>query len=108
MSKRIMFVGPSGIGKTTLAKYPNKIIMSAGEHGAYYHDGNTIVNLEARKIEVVDTTGAGDSFNAAFAVAVLEGKEIKEAIAYANGIAAITTTVKGAQGADADRYKENV
>lgn len=94
--------------KTTLAKYPNKIIMSAGEHGAYYHDGNTIVNLEARKIEVVDTTGAGDSFNAAFAVAVLEGKEIKEAIAYANGIAAITTTVKGAQGADADRYKENV
>lgn len=94
--------------KTTLAKYPNKIIMSAGEHGAYYHDGNNIVNLEARNIKVVDTTGAGDAFNGAFAVAILQGKELKDAVDYANGIAAITTTVKGAQGADADRYKENV
>lgn len=94
--------------ETTLAKYPNKIIMSAGEHGAYYHDGNGIVNLEARKIQVVDTTGAGDAFNGAFAVAILQGKELKDAIAFANGIAAITTTVKGAQGADADKYKENV
>ena len=82
--------------------------MSAGEHGAYYHDGNEIVNLEARKIQVVDTTGAGDAFNGAFAVAILQGKELKEAVAYANGIAAITTTVKGAQGADADKYKKNV
>lgn len=94
--------------KAALAKYPNKIIMSAGDKGAYYHDGDDIVNCEARKIEVVDTTGAGDAFNGAFAVAILEGKELNEAIAFANGIAAITTTVKGAQGADADRYKEKV
>lgn len=93
---------------TILAKYPNKIIMSAGEHGAYFHDGTTLVNCKARDVEVVDTTGAGDAFNGAFAVAVLAGKGLKDAVDYANGIAAITTTVKGAQGADTDRYKRSI
>lgn len=92
--------------ETVLEKYPNKIIMSAGEHGAYFHDGEKLVNCKARKIQVVDTTGAGDAFNGAFAYAILDGMQLKEAVEYANGIAAITTTVKGAQSADADRYKD--
>lgn len=94
--------------KTILAKYPNKMIMSAGEHGAYYHDGTKLVNCKARTVEVVDTTGAGDAFNGALAVALLEGKKLEDAVNFANGIAAITTTVKGAQGAHADRYKESI
>lgn len=94
--------------KTILARYPNKIIMSAGENGAYFHNGTELVNCKARDVEVVDTTGAGDAFNGALAVSVLAGKDLKSAVDYANGIAAITTTVKGAQGADADRYKRSI
>lgn len=89
-----------------LERYPNKIIMSAGKNGAYYHDGNNLVHCKARTVSVVDTTGAGDAFNGAIAYAVLAGKTLQEAVEYANGIAAITTTVKGAQGASADRYKQ--
>lgn len=94
--------------KTILARYPNKIIMSAGENGAYFHDGTELVNCKARNVKVVDTTGAGDAFNGALAVSVLAGKDLRSAVDYANGIAAITTTVKGAQGADADRYKRSI
>lgn len=89
-----------------LARYPNKIIMSAGKDGAYYHDGTKLVHCKARTISVVDTTGAGDAFNGALAYAVLGGQTLEEAVDYANGIAAITTTVKGAQGANAIDYKK--
>lgn len=89
--------------EAVLQKYPNKIIMSAGKDGAYYHDGNRLMHCKARTVSVVDTTGAGDAFNGALAFAVLEGKPLEDAVDYANGIAAITTTVKGAQGVKAYR-----
>lgn len=38
-------------------------------------------------VEAVDTTGAGDSFNAGFIAASLEGKDVFEACAYANAVA---------------------
>lgn len=87
-----------------LKAYPNKIIMTAGSKGAYYHDGESLVNIAANKVEVLDTTGAGDSFNSALAIGILEGKNLSDAIKYANCIAGITTTVRGAQGASSDKY----
>lgn len=91
-----------------LEQYPNKIIMSAGKRGAYYHDGTQLVHCKARTVSVVDTTGAGDAFNGAVAYALLGQRSLRECVEFANGIAAITTTVKGAQGASADRYTQNI
>ena len=45
--------------------------------------------------KVVDTTGAGDAFNAGLAVALIEGKIIKEAIKFANAVAGLSATKIG-------------
>ena len=45
--------------------------------------------------KVVDTTGAGDAFNAGLAVALTEGKIIKEAIKFANAVGGLSSTKIG-------------
>lgn len=49
------------------------------------------------KVEVVDTTGAGDSFAAGLGVALAEGKPVNHAIAFANACGALACTKFGAQ-----------
>ena len=83
--------------ETVLKKYPNKIIVTAGSKGVYFHDGNELWNIKANKVEVVDTTGAGDAFNGAFAYAITDGKCIKEAIEFGNKIAGYAIGKLGAQ-----------
>lgn len=51
------------------------------------------------KVDAVDTTAAGDSFNAGFAVGLAEGMPIVDAIRLANAVGAISTTKAGAQAA---------
>lgn len=51
----------------------------------------------AFKVEVVDTTAAGDAFTGALACAIAEGKELPEAVLFANAAAALATTREGAQ-----------
>ena len=51
----------------------------------------------ARKVTAVDTTAAGDSFTAAFALALSEGKSCSEAIRFGQKVSAIAVTRKGAQ-----------
>lgn len=76
----------------------NHVIMTYGKKGAVY--GNQNKGLEYFKsydVEVVDTTGAGDTFNGALAVSIARGKAINEAIDFANRAAALSTTKVGAQ-----------
>jgi ribokinase len=49
------------------------------------------------RVEAVDTTAAGDAFNAGFAVSLLSGKRPLEAARFAAAVAAISVTRKGAQ-----------
>ncbi|MCL5039677.1 MAG: ribokinase [Firmicutes bacterium] len=48
-------------------------------------------------VKAVDTTAAGDAFNAALAVALAEGRSLPEAVAFANAAGALATTIPGAQ-----------
>ena len=72
-------------------------IITLGENGVVYGDGEEILHIPARKVDVVDTTAAGDSFIAAFAVAIVEGKTMTEAVCFASAVASITVTRMGAQ-----------
>lgn len=83
---------------TALKDYPNKLLITEGKNGVRYHDGDNEVLVPAFPVEAVDTTGAGDTFNAAFAVAIAEGKTIKDSIRFANRAASLSVTKFGAQG----------
>ena len=54
------------------------------------------VDVLKLKDEVIDTTGAGDAFNGAFAVALSNELKYKDALIFANKVAAISTTRLGA------------
>ncbi|MGD7009715.1 ribokinase [Metabacillus sp. 84] len=77
---------------------PNKLIITEGKNGVRYHDGKEIRSIPPFPVEALDTTGAGDTFNAAFAVACSEGKNLAESIRFANRAASISVTKIGAQG----------
>ena len=47
------------------------------------------------KVEAVDTTGAGDAFNGGLLAALAEGKDIWEAVRFANGLAALSVQKLG-------------
>lgn len=80
-----------------LQEYPKKLIVTQGDKGVVYHNGEASVHIPSFKVHVVDTTGAGDTFNGAFALAIVKGLELNDAIQFANKAAAISVTKFGAQ-----------
>lgn len=80
-----------------LEKYPEKLIITEGDKGVKYHNGCEIIYVPSFKVEAVDTTGAGDTFNGALATALINGYNLKDAILFANKAAAISVTKFGAQ-----------
>jgi len=82
-----------------LKAYPEKLIITQGEKGviAALKTGE-ILRVPARKAKVMDTTGAGDTLNGAFAVRISKGDELSDALKYANVAASLSTEKFGAQG----------
>lgn len=78
-------------------KYPNKLIITLGGEGAIFKDNEGIKRIPVREVDVVDTTGAGDTFNGALAMSLLEGNTLAEAVRFATVAATIKTTKRGAQ-----------
>ncbi|EFN51579.1 hypothetical protein CHLNCDRAFT_140074 [Chlorella variabilis] len=74
------------------------VLVKLGSRGSLLVDADgSTWRQEARRVEkVVDTTGAGDCFTAAFAVAVLEGRPYREAMRFASVAAALCIQVAGA------------
>ncbi|MDN4635889.1 MULTISPECIES: ribokinase [unclassified Bacillus (in: firmicutes)] len=81
-----------------LRQYPNKLLITEGKNGVRYFDGSKEVLVPGYPVKAVDTTGAGDTFNGALAVALTEGKSLYDALAFANLAASISVTKFGAQG----------
>ena len=83
-------------------KYANQILdlgiknvlITLGEKGVYFanKDSNHFEPSLDLQNKVVDTSGAGDAFNGAFATALCEGQSVNEAIKFANCYAGISTT----------------
>jgi len=73
------------------------VIITLGEKGAYFANANETFSSPIANLSnpVVDTTGAGDAFNAGFAVALTENKSIKDAISFASATAGLSTTKIG-------------
>jgi ribokinase len=92
----VLFNGRSE--QEALHAFPNKLFITKGKNGVCYHDGSEVKQISSYPVNAVDTTGAGDTFNAAFAVALAEKKEIEEALLFANRAASLSVMKFGAQG----------
>jgi len=73
------------------------VIITLGEAGAYLKSGEVSELMPTIKVNAVDTTAAGDVFNGALAVALAEERDLKDAVAFANKVAAVSVTRLGAQ-----------
>ena len=71
------------------------VVITMGSKGAYC--GNCRKVYPCRKVKAVDCVAAGDTFNGAFAVALAEGLDCADAIAFAQKASAISVTRPGAQ-----------
>jgi ribokinase len=82
-----------------LARGVDNVVMTLGREGAMLATRHETVHIEGVDVQAIDTTGAGDAFCGALAVAIAIGKDLREAVTYANVVGALTTTKIGAQNA---------
>ncbi|MEW5983675.1 MAG: PfkB family carbohydrate kinase [Acidobacteriota bacterium] len=72
------------------------VIVTLGRRGAIALNEGAIVSSPSFHVRAADTTGAGDVFRGAFIVACLGGRELHDALRFANAAAAVACTRVGA------------
>ena len=65
-----------------------RVVVTLGSQGCHVADGSESLNVPGHAVHAIDATGAGDAFNGALAVALVEGRPLAEAAAWANRAAA--------------------
>jgi ribokinase/sulfofructose kinase len=98
--------------QSLLAFGPHTVMVTRGEAGSLAVTRGEVAEHPGYRVAVVDTTGAGDTFNAAFLAATLQGKPLEERLQFANAAAAISVTALGARGwlpttSDIETFLEN-
>lgn len=93
------------IARGLVALGPKAVVLKLGQAGCYHFDGRTGLFSPGFQVEVIDTTAAGDTFNAALAVALAEGQVWEAALRFANAAAALSVTRLGAQSSAPTRVE---
>jgi ribokinase len=73
------------------------VIITLGARGAYVSSDSVSGRVPGFRVKAIDTTGAGDVFNGALAVALAEKLDLRQAVRFANAAAARSVTRRGAQ-----------
>jgi ribokinase len=76
---------------------PDSVVVTLGGQGAVVVTPDRTVELPALRVDVVDTTAAGDAFCGALAEAVAHGRDLEAASEWAVAAAAVSVTKMGAQ-----------
>ena len=76
-----------------------RVVAKLGKRGNLYVDRGKSVFSPGFTVKAIDTTAAGDSFNAGLAYAVSRGMGLEEGLRLANAVGALSTTAMGAQAA---------
>lgn len=77
------------IAEQLLARGARAVVMTLGEDGAEVFTAAGSTRVPAHRVDVVDSNGAGDSFNAGLSVALGEGRDLAEAAAFAGAVAGL-------------------
>jgi len=73
------------------------VVVKLGDQGCIAYRAGESFHVPAFPVDAVDTTAAGDVFNAGLAIALAEGSPFPHALRFANAAAAISVTRPGAQ-----------
>lgn len=77
---------------------PKQVVTTLGGDGAVYKSSDhEMATVKAHRVPVVDTTGAGDAFNAGLAYALATGQDLHQAVSFASKVSALAVTKFGAQ-----------
>ena len=74
------------------------VVVKAGRHGCFLARDGSVLQVPGFPVTPVDTTAAGDSFNAGLATALARGHRLEDALLRANAAGALSTLAPGAQG----------
>ena len=75
----------------------DNVVITMGKHGAMLISSDTCELIPGFEVKAVDATAAGDAFTGGLAYATATGKKLKDAVMFANAVAALTVTKMGAQ-----------
>ena len=73
------------------------VVITLGSKGLFFKNRSEEIWMNAFRVNVIDTTAAGDAFLGALASGLSENKPIREVLRFANGAGALATTKLGAQ-----------
>jgi sugar/nucleoside kinase (ribokinase family) len=74
------------------------VVIKVGPDGSYAFQDGKLVHDPAIPVEPLDTTGAGDCYNAGFLKAWLDGKPIEECLRWGNIVGGLSTLARGGTG----------
>jgi len=86
---------PTGACDKLLRQGFKNVVITLGEQGVVGGSGEMVFRVPGYKVEVVDTTGAGDVFHGAFIYGLLENWELEQIIQFSNACAALKCTKLG-------------
>jgi ribokinase len=89
---------PEAAARALNARSGAPVLITLGSDGALLLDEGEVVRVGAPTVEVVDTTGAGDTVNGALAAELAAGRELRDAVRFAVAAAALSTRAEGARG----------
>lgn len=79
-----------------LGRLCNTVIIKDGANGVYLIEDNSILHVPAIPVDVIDTTGAGDCFNAGYIAAAVRGQSRLRCLQWGNIVGGLSTTARGA------------
>jgi sugar/nucleoside kinase (ribokinase family) len=82
-------------GKAMLDRGPSIVVQTEGEDGSYTTTAGASFHTPAFKVDVIDTTGAGDVFHGAYLVGMLHGWNLEAVATFATAVSAIECTKLG-------------
>ena len=80
-------------------------LITMGEQGSVFFDGEKACHASAYKVKAVDSTGAGDSYIGGLCAAFSDGKSLPEAVKFATAVSAVTVMTYGASPSFPTREK---